>query len=107
LLVCHSCDNPLCVKPNHLFLGTVKDNAEDMVKKGRSPKGNRHGSQTKPQSRPRGEKHGSAKLSEDQVKEIRSLRESGIGLNEIAAQYGVCFQLISLIARKKIWKHIT
>lgn len=57
LLVCHSCDNPPCINPVHLFQGTELDNAEDMVSKGRS-----HG----------GIDHWSAKLTEEQVREIKT-----------------------------------
>ncbi len=62
MMVCHRCDNPLCINPGHLFLGSALDNASDMHAKGRHP---------------HGERHGNAKLTSEQVQEIRALYESG------------------------------
>lgn len=83
LMVCHKCDNPACVNPQHLFLGTHQDNMDDMVKKGRSPR-----------NKPTLGKTLKSKLSESQV---RSIRSDGRKLKDIAKEYGVSFQLISRI----------
>lgn len=71
MFVCHRCDNPACVNPDHLFLGTCADNVRDMMRKGRNF------AKTKPDSYARGERQGSAKLTGSQVMEIRAKRASG------------------------------
>lgn len=77
IIVCHTCDNPPCVNPSHLFLGTHKVNSQDMVDKGRSLKGT---------------KHHQCKLSDNEVLEIRRLRETtNLSLPRITAQYNVSF----------------
>ena len=90
--VCHSCDNPACVNPQHLWLGTLQDNHQDMMKKGRHGYGRFPGSQNK-----------SAKLTEQQVLEIRALP----GPNRlIAEKYGVSKCTIDEIRARKTWRHI-
>ena len=87
VLVCHKCDNPRCVNPNHLFLGSKKDNAEDMVAKGRSLK---H------------EKNSKAKLTWELVNEIR--RDTHISNSEFARRRDMDQSTISNIRSFKIWK---
>ncbi len=88
LLVCHHCDNPVCINPKHLFLGTNKDNTEDKVRKGRS---NHY--------------QGPIKLTEDQVREIKSIGSKRTG-RQLAKDYGVSFALISLILLGKVHGNI-
>jgi len=94
MLVLHKCDNPGCVNPNHLFLGTNKDNMEDMVTKNRNKIPDNSG-----------EKHGRHKLTEREVLEIRFKYSSCLYLQkDLAEEYGI--KQISLIVNNKIWKHI-
>lgn len=90
LCVLHQCDNPPCVNPDHLFIGTHGDNARDKISKGRQNKG---------------EKNGGNKLSESQMQEIRLRRESGETLASIAADYKITFQHVSAIAKRIKWRH--
>lgn len=108
LCVCHHCDNPRCVRPSHLFLGTRKENNDDKERKGRAshPQGEQHGWQRKPESRPMGEVNGMAKLTEDQVREIRSRAASGATFKGLAREYGVSDTQISWIVKRKSWQHI-
>lgn len=85
LLVCHTCDTPLCVNPSHLFLGTPQDNTLDMIAKSR-----RHFMADIA--------HPNTKISHIQRSEVRARRQSGEPLKEIAADFGVSFQTISAIA---------
>ena len=93
--VCHHCDNPLCVRPNHLFLGTHQDNMRDMVSKGRNAP--THGSLNY-----------KAKLSEARIHEIRELYlKGGTSTTKLGKQYGVHFSTIARIVNGKSWKHVT
>ena len=93
-LVCHKCDNPSCCNPNHLFLGTHRDNMKDMVKKGRV-------------GCVKGENHGCSKLTIQQVLEIRSKYVTGKYLQrQLAVEYGVDRTTISSVVNRKIWRHI-
>jgi hypothetical protein len=119
--VCHRCDNTRCVRPSHLFLGTHTDNANDRHAKKRDAKGDRHGSRTHPNALPRGDAHwqrrmpekaargervGNAKLTAEQVREIRTLRAGGRTLQSLADQFGVRVGNISAIVARQTWKHI-
>lgn len=92
LLVCHRCDNPSCVNPKHLFIGTNLDNTRDRVAKGRSKNGAAGG-----------EMNGNAKLTANQVEQIRASIVSGKNNSEIARLYGVHHATISAIRLGKTW----
>jgi hypothetical protein len=93
--VCHKCDNRKCVNPDHLFLGSNADNVRDMKSKGRgvTPK-------------LKGEAHGCAKLTADQVREIRRLRAEGLTQQAIADRFGIGQPLVSRIVNGKCWAHL-
>lgn len=94
MLVCHTCDNPPCVNPEHLFLGTHKDNARDRSFKGRN-------------NFPLGERHGLSKLTKEKILEIRKLYGHGdINQKELAKMFSVDQTNISYIVNRKTWKHI-
>jgi hypothetical protein len=94
MFVCHHCDNPGCVNPEHLFLGTHKDNMADMWKKGRAlPR--------------RGSAHHNARLIEEDIPRIRDMLACGAKQKEIAELFGVGFNAISEIKLGKKWKHVS
>jgi hypothetical protein len=100
--VLHRCDNPPCVNPDHLFLGTPADNTADMMAKGRASVGALHAMQTI-HTRARGERQGRAKLTSDKVRAIRADTRL---MRIIAADYGVCLSVICEIRQRKSWAHI-
>lgn len=89
--VCHICDNPICVNPDHLFLGSIGDNMRDKNQKNRQAKGS---------------KIGSSVLNEEKVLNIRKKRLSGEKYKNISCEYDVDWRTIRDICKNKIWKHV-
>lgn len=97
MMVCHCCDNPRCVRPDHLFLGTGSDNQRDCISKGR---------RTLPVLR--GESNRRAILTEDQVRTIKSVREWRYGDQcKVARALGVNKGTISAIIKGNRWRHVS
>ncbi len=93
LCVCHHCDNPACVRPDHLFLGTQMDNMKDMQAKGRS-------------SGAVGELNPHAKLNADSVRAIRLRLANGEGRESLAREFGVKNWAIRRIELGRTWRHL-
>lgn len=94
MCVCHKCDTPTCVRPEHLFLGSVLDNIKDRDQKSRTCKG---------------EAHWCSKLTVDDVKEIRRLYQfgkRGSGATTIARQFGISKPVVLHIVNRRGWKHV-
>lgn len=90
--VCHTCDNPLCFNPKHLFPGTRAENNKDKSNKGRSPYGT---------------KSNRTDLTEDDIREIFRLRnEENMGVRAIARKYGKAHSAISNILQGKRWRYM-
>lgn len=95
ICVLHKCDNRICVNPEHLFLGTKKDNTQDMINKGR-----------RGVTSLKGEKNHKSKLLESDVIKIRNLYSKGKNCTQIALIYNLSISAIDRIVRKISWKHI-
>ena len=91
LYVLHECDNRSCVNPDHLRLGTHKENMEDMTEKGRGKVG---------------EKNGRSKLTVEDIISIRFLYTAGFNMSYLANRFGVSKVQISSIIRREAWRHI-
>ena len=89
ICILHRCDIPLCVNPVHLFLGTLKDNTQDAIKKGRFDPVKQN-----------------AKLTENEVRNIRKLHSQGMTLRKLETIFPVSDSCISDIILRKSWKHI-
>lgn len=92
--VCHSCDNPPCVRPDHLFLGTAKDNVQDCISKSR-------------RRLPIGIKHKMHKLTPKAVKEIRERYSLGnVSQRSLADEFGVSQTVVGDAIRRVTWRHV-
>lgn len=91
MMVCHTCDNPLCVNPGHLVLGTHAENMRDRDTKRRLA---------------HGERHGNAILTDSVVAEMRALFESGIRQVELARRFGTSQTNVSDVVRYRRWRHV-
>jgi hypothetical protein len=108
LEVRHACDNPPCVNPKHLVLGTHAQNMADMAKRGRSARwgkvrGEQHPLRRNPELAARGERTAAAKLTEQSVREIRASSESNM---KLARKYGVNKRAIQFVRQGKTWRHV-
>jgi hypothetical protein len=101
-LVCHSCDVPACVNPNHLFLGDHQANSDDKYRKGRALTGSDLSS-LRLRTGARGDRIGVSKLTAPQVLSIRADQRPQ---REIAAEFGVSQTAINNIRLRKVWRHI-
>ncbi len=88
MVVMHTCDNPACIEPEHLKLGTVADNNRDCRNKGRNAKG---------------ETHGNTRLSKANIADIRRRGENGDVHQRIADDYGVSRRHVSRIIKGEVW----
>lgn len=89
----HICDNPACINPAHLLIGTHADNMQDMLVRGRN-------------RQPKGEANGRSKLTEEVVRTVLARREAGESFSKIAASYQVAPSTLVRLCQRKTWRHV-
>jgi hypothetical protein len=93
LMILHHCDNMQCVRPSHLYAGTAKDNARDMVQRNR-------------QSIVQGEAHKNAKLTDELVRYCREQKKSGISYRKLGAMVGFNWATVMDAVTGRTWSHV-
>lgn len=92
MYVCHHCDNPACIRPDHLFLGTQTDNMRDMSRKGRGA---------------RGETTPGAKMTAEKVRQLRERYAQGdISMKAVGEMFGIKPHAVWAIIHRKTWQHV-
>lgn len=105
LMVLHRCDNPACLNPAHLFLGTGQENVDDMMQKGRHVSGSTHIPANLCEYK-RGNAHHAARLTPEIVRAIRRDWQDGYSVSELNARYGTTGTHAWKIATGKLWRHV-
>jgi hypothetical protein len=106
LEVRHTCDNPPCVNPAHLLIGTASDNMRDMVERDRGPTGDRAPARRYPERMPRGEAHKRSKLTAMQVVTIRARALAGVSYCALGREYGVSDATVRRAVKRVNWAHL-
>lgn len=123
MCVLHHCDNPTCVRPDHLWIGTRAENNSDRDAKGRQVscrgnshysriypellrRGDNHPARLRPEALPRGERHGMSKLSIEKVIAMRRMRGGGCSYVEIGRCFGVTPTNVQMVCTGKTWRHV-
>ena len=110
LHICHHCDTPACVNPDHLFAGTSSENMQDMVRKGRANPKPKRGDESNRRTHPEsyahlhGEGSGMAKLTTNRMLEVYDLKNTGVSTYHVADQFSVSRSLVRQIWARKIWR---
>lgn len=99
MMILHKCDNPRCVNPDHLSAGSNADNTRDKMQR------RRHQIHTNPDCI-RGANNGATKLTTEDVREVRRMREAGVSLSKIGARFGVRMHTIQKLLKGVTWRHV-
>ncbi len=106
LFVLHTCDNPACCNPDHLFLGTKADNNRDMVEKGRHVPGGTHCGKHYPNGNwKHGTEHHGSKLNPDLVRQIREDHKT-MSYSKLMKKYGLSLGCVSKVITRRTWNHV-
>lgn len=110
-LLRHTCDNPICCNPSHLIPGTTLQNYQDLVERGDPPlppllTGDEHWSHKHPERVRRGDKANRVKLTENEVRELRRLREDGMSYAQLGEKFSITPQGAFRIVKRLVWSHV-
>lgn len=107
MMVCHRCDTPGCINPQHLFLGTSADNVADRHAKSRDARGARHGRAASPERTARGERVNTAVLTAEDVVVMRAAYDAGTSRAVLAKRFGITWTATDRVVRRITWAHIS